>query len=208
MTSLLSMTAAVSLAKLKSGLQQPIREQDRLSQLVPVSQTHQTPLAGFIVACLTFAGLTADWCSRFPPVHGCQTQQPHLCRRNRRSTWTGTCTNPGHTKQSADRKQHFNCVMSKRRGLEVNGTDLCGLDDGEVVDAAESGTHRRSESRRAEAHPAAEPRPQLIQMGRRHKSLHLGPRPAVLQPAQEMAIGHHEHAQRPRQRCGLIRCWN
>lgn len=90
----------------------------------------------------------------------------------------------------------------------MSGTDLCGLDDGEVVDAAESGAHRRSESSRAEAHPAAEPRPQLIQTGRRHQSLHLGPRPAVLQPAEETAIGHHEDTRRPRQRCGFIRCWN
>lgn len=60
------------------------------------------------------------------------------------------------------------------------GTHLRGLDDGQVVDAAESGTHGCSESRRAEAHAAEEPRPQLVMPACRHQGGHLGIGPAVL----------------------------
>lgn len=62
----------------------------------------------------------------------------------------------------------------------MGGANLCGLDDSQVVDAAESGAHGRSESRRAEVHVAEEPRPQLIVPARRHQGHHLGPSPGVL----------------------------
>lgn len=65
---------------------------------------------------------------------------------------------------------------------EVTGSDLCGLDDGEVVNPAKSSSHRCSEPRCAEAHPAAESVPQITETTRRHQSLHLSPSPAVLQP--------------------------
>lgn len=64
----------------------------------------------------------------------------------------------------------------------MTGSDLCGLDDGEVVNPAESSSHWCSEPRCAKAHAAAESVPQIIEMTRRHQSLHLSPSPAVLQP--------------------------
>lgn len=77
---------------------------------------------------------------------------------------------------------------------EVTGSDLCGLNDGEVVNPAESGSHRRSEPRRAEAHPAAESVPQIIETTRRHQSLHLSPSPAVLQPGPEVSMSLQENS--------------
>ena len=65
--------------------------------------------------------------------------------------------------------------------LAVSWSDLCGLDHGEVVDPAESGSHRRSESRRAEAHPAGESLPQVIETTRCHQRLNLSPSPRVLE---------------------------
>lgn len=58
--------------------------------------------------------------------------------------------------------------------------DLCGLDDGQVVDTVESGAHWRSESCCAKGHAAKEPHPQLVPPARRHQGCHLGPGPAVL----------------------------
>lgn len=70
-------------------------------------------------------------------------------------------------------------------------TNLRGLDDGQVVDAAEPGTHGCSESCRAEGHAAEEPRPQLVMPARRHKGRHLGPGPAVLPISTGQAYTSH-----------------
>ena len=63
----------------------------------------------------------------------------------------------------------------------MNWSDLCGLDDSEVVDSVESGSHWCSESGRTEAHPAAESCPQIVKLSLGQKRLHLSPGPLVLQ---------------------------
>lgn len=88
--------------------------------------------------------------------------------------------------------ENVNSQMSFCR--EVTGSDLCGLDDGEVVNPAESGPHRCSQPRCAKAHPAAESGPQIIETTRRHQSLHLSQSPAVLQPGQEVSMSLQENS--------------
>lgn len=75
----------------------------------------------------------------------------------------------------------------------MGGTNLRCLDDGQIVDAAESSTHGCSESRCAEGHAAEEPRLQLVMPACRHQGGHLGSGPAVL--SANTGHAHSSHSQ-------------
>ena len=64
-------------------------------------------------------------------------------------------------------------------GVCVTG-HLCGLDDGEVIDAGEACPHGRPQARRPKRHPGAEPLPQLHRVPLPSQCLNLGPRQGVL----------------------------
>lgn len=81
---------------------------------------------------------------------------------------------------TTDQENWIKTGMKHWLGGGVLMSDLCGLDHSEVIDSVEAGSHRRSESGRSKAHPAAESRPQIVQPSGCQQRLHLSPCTSVL----------------------------
>lgn len=185
-TSLLSITAAVSFANLKS------RSHDCRQPITTSRIAHDQPQGWFVFELKGGAStipvervcVTAGCCSRCLPVLWCRSPPPHLCCPGLDNTWTGTSAGPAGDRHAGDSHagdRHVFRTAGKQREDVVSRRNLCGLDHGQVVDPAEPGSHRRPQSSCAEDHPVAESGPQVLQVTCCHQSLHLSPSAGVLQ---------------------------